>query len=94
MEQLATYNVYYLACFVCLIILGIRFFRCGMMHVRGAPPSPSQWGADDSGKTLVAQKFVSDFIAGFNNRIETALMIETTLSESELDSLGRKDIEK
>ncbi|CAG9540891.1 unnamed protein product [Cercopithifilaria johnstoni] len=68
--------------------------RCGMMHVRGAPPSVSQWGTDDNGRTLVAQKFVSDFIAGFNNRIETALMSETLLSESELDSLGRKDTEK
>lgn len=69
-------------------------FRCGMMHVRGAPPSASQWGTDDNGKTLVAQKFVTDFITGFNNRIETALMSETSLSESELDSLGRKDTEK
>ncbi|VDO58581.1 unnamed protein product [Onchocerca flexuosa] len=68
--------------------------RCGMMHVRGAPPSASQWGTDDNGKTLVAQKFVTDFIAGFNNRIETALMNETSLNESELNSLGRKDIEK
>nr|CDP96690.1 Bm3078, isoform a [Brugia malayi] len=68
--------------------------RCGMMHVRGAPPSSSQWGTDDNGRTLVAQKFVTDFIAGFNNRIETALMSETSLNELELDNLGRKDTEK
>ncbi|KAM3723165.1 Serrate RNA effector molecule [Dirofilaria immitis] len=68
--------------------------RCGMMHVRGAPPSVSQWGTDDNGRTLIAQKFVTDFIAGFNSRIETALMSETSLTESELDSLGRKDTEK
>ncbi|VDN07182.1 unnamed protein product [Thelazia callipaeda] len=68
--------------------------RCGMMHVRGAPPSPSQWGSDDAGKTLVLQKFVTDFISGFNNRMETALMSEISLSESELQNLGKKDIEK
>lgn len=69
-------------------------FRCGMMHVRAAPPPASQWGTDEKGKTLVAQKFVTDFIAGFNNRLETALMNETSLNDSELDSLGRKDPEK
>lgn len=65
-----------------------------MMHVRGAPPPISQWGTDDNGRTLIAQKFVTDFITGFNNRIETTLMGEISLSESELDSLGRKDSEK
>ncbi|MCP9258149.1 Serrate RNA effector molecule-like protein [Dirofilaria immitis] len=68
--------------------------RCGMMHVRGAPPSVSQWGTDDNGRTLIAQKFVTDFIAGFNSRIETALMSETSLTESELDSLGPEFIRK
>ncbi|VDD92280.1 unnamed protein product [Enterobius vermicularis] len=48
--------------------------RCGMMHVRAAPPSPSQWGTDEGGKTLVSQKFVNDFIAQFTVYINNALL--------------------
>ncbi|VDN31305.1 unnamed protein product [Gongylonema pulchrum] len=68
--------------------------RCGMMHVRGAPPPASQWGTDDKGRILVAQKFVTDFMAGFNNRIETALINEKVFTETELENFGRKDPEK
>jgi hypothetical protein len=31
--------------------------RCGMVHVRGQMPSPSQWGCDESGATLISQQF-------------------------------------
>ncbi|VDN30076.1 unnamed protein product [Gongylonema pulchrum] len=45
-------------------------------------------------RILVAQKFVTDFMAGFNNRIETALINEKVFTETELENFGRKDPEK
>uniref|UniRef100_A0A158R582 Serrate RNA effector molecule homolog n=1 Tax=Syphacia muris TaxID=451379 RepID=A0A158R582_9BILA len=68
--------------------------RCGMMHVRAAPPSPSQWGTDENGKTLVSQKFVNDFIAQFTSHIKNALLSEVVLTEADLENLGQKDPEK
>lgn len=68
--------------------------RCGMMHVRAAQPPPSQWGQDENGRTLVAQKFVNDFMTTFNSRLEAALMTETIVTEKEMESLGKKDPEK
>uniref|UniRef100_F1KUY4 Serrate RNA effector molecule homolog n=1 Tax=Ascaris suum TaxID=6253 RepID=F1KUY4_ASCSU len=69
--------------------------RCGMMHVRGDPPSGSQWGIDESSnQPLVAVKFVNDFISGFNARLESNLVSEVVLTETDLENLGRKDPEK
>lgn len=64
------------------------------MHVRAAPPSPSQWGTDEGGKTLVSQKFVNDFIAQFTVYINNALLSEATLTETDFENLGQKDPEK
>lgn len=66
-----------------------------MMHVRGDPPSGSQWGIDESSnQPLVAVKFVNDFISGFNARLESNLVSEVVLTETDLENLGRKDPEK
>ncbi|VDK45567.1 unnamed protein product [Anisakis simplex] len=69
--------------------------RCGMMHVRGDPPSSSQWGQDESTQQpLVAVKFVNDFISGFNSRLQSSLLNETRLTDDDLENLGKKDPEK
>ncbi|CAD6194737.1 unnamed protein product [Caenorhabditis auriculariae] len=68
--------------------------RCGLLHVRGQPPPPSQFGADDNGNILLSNKFVHDFIAGFNTRIEKSLVERVYVSEEEQEKLGKKDGDK
>ncbi|MFH4979600.1 hypothetical protein AB6A40_006309 [Gnathostoma spinigerum] len=68
--------------------------RCGMMHVRGDAPSSSQFSAGENGETLIPQKFISDFISGFNSRLEANLMSDVVLTETDLQNLGQKDADK
>uniref|UniRef100_A0A1I7XTJ3 ARS2 domain-containing protein n=1 Tax=Heterorhabditis bacteriophora TaxID=37862 RepID=A0A1I7XTJ3_HETBA len=68
--------------------------RCGMLHVRGQTPSASQWGADEDGTSLVSNKFITDFTNGFNQRLENSLIHRDSISEEEMERLGKKDGEK
>ncbi|CAB3407324.1 unnamed protein product [Caenorhabditis bovis] len=65
--------------------------RCGLLHVRGQPPSGAQFVNDESGNLVVPQKFIQDFIAGFNARIEKGLIEKEYVSEEEQEKLGKKD---
>lgn len=68
--------------------------RCGLIHVRGQPPSGVSITTDEDGALVVPQKFVNDFISGFNSRIEKGLIEKQYVSEEELEKMGKKDGEK
>ncbi|CAI4228643.1 unnamed protein product [Auanema sp. JU1783] len=68
--------------------------RCGILHVRGQAPNGTQWGTSDDGKALVSNKFITDFISGFNQRIELHLVHTDYITDEELAKLGKKDGEK
>uniref|UniRef100_A0A1I7TK41 Serrate RNA effector molecule homolog n=2 Tax=Caenorhabditis tropicalis TaxID=1561998 RepID=A0A1I7TK41_9PELO len=68
--------------------------RCGLIHVRGQPPSGASITTDDDGTLVVPQKFINDFISGFNSRIEKGLIEKQYVSEEELEKMGKKDGEK
>lgn len=69
-------------------------FRLGLIHVRDKEPDGSQFGKTDRGEPLVSQKFMNDFIAGFNQRLESHLLKNNYLTEEEKVGLGKKDPEK
>jgi len=49
----------------------------------------------NDGKTpLVQNKFMQDFMSGFNQRVANALLVDEHLTEANLLSLGKKDPEK
>ena len=68
--------------------------RCGLIHVRGQPPSGASITTDEDGTLVVPQKFVNDFISGFNTRIDKGLIEKQYVSEEELVKMGKKDGEK
>jgi len=68
--------------------------RMGMTHVRGLPLKEEQFGKSESGVPLVSKSFVENFIAGFNDRLSSTLFKNASLSNDELEKLGKKDAEK
>lgn len=68
--------------------------RCGLIHVRGQPPSGASITTDDDGSIVVPPKFVNDFISGFNSRVDKGLIEKQYVSEEEIEKLGKKDGEK
>lgn len=68
--------------------------RCGLIHVRGQPPSGASITTDEDGALVVPQKFVNDFISGFNTRIEKGLIEKQYVSEEEMEKMGKKDGDK
>ncbi|KAJ1346952.1 hypothetical protein KIN20_001887 [Parelaphostrongylus tenuis] len=66
--------------------------RCGMLHVRGV--LPSQFGTADDGTKLVSTKFNTEFINGFNQRLESGLMQTSFVTPDEMERMGRKDGDK
>uniref|UniRef100_A0A915ISC8 Serrate RNA effector molecule homolog n=1 Tax=Romanomermis culicivorax TaxID=13658 RepID=A0A915ISC8_ROMCU len=68
--------------------------RCGLIHARGPPIPPSQYGMDDKGRTLLSTSFITDFCKIFENHLQQLLSPKDRLSDDEADKLGRKDVEK
>ncbi|CAJ0600184.1 unnamed protein product [Cylicocyclus nassatus] len=66
--------------------------RCGMLHVRGV--LPTQFGTAEDGTKLVSTKFNTEFINGFNQRLETSLMQVSYVTPDELEKMGKKDGDK
>ncbi|WKY00575.1 hypothetical protein Q1695_014979 [Nippostrongylus brasiliensis] len=66
--------------------------RCGMLHVRGS--LPTQFGSADDGTKLVSTKFNTDFISGFNQRLESGLMQASYVTPDEMEKMGKKDGDK
>uniref|UniRef100_A0A0K0DKQ3 Serrate RNA effector molecule homolog n=1 Tax=Angiostrongylus cantonensis TaxID=6313 RepID=A0A0K0DKQ3_ANGCA len=66
--------------------------RCGMLHVRGV--LPSQFGTSDDGTKLVSTKFNTEFVNGFNQRLESGLMQTSFVTPDEMEKMGRKDGDK
>ncbi|KJH52847.1 Arsenite-resistance protein 2 [Dictyocaulus viviparus] len=66
--------------------------RCGMLHVRGV--LPSQFGTADDGTKLVSTKFNTEFINGFNQRLESGLMQMSFVTPDEMEKMGKKDGDK
>ncbi|ULU11841.1 hypothetical protein L3Y34_015315 [Caenorhabditis briggsae] len=68
--------------------------RCGLIHVRGQPPSGASINTDENGDLIVPQKFINDFISGFNSRIDKGLIEKQYVSEEDMEKMGKKDGEK
>ncbi|GMT33127.1 hypothetical protein PFISCL1PPCAC_24424 [Pristionchus fissidentatus] len=64
--------------------------RCSLIHLRGQPPSGSQFETDEEGKTLITSKFVNDFSATFKNNVEK-LTARAHISDEEIAKLGKKN---
>ncbi|VDO28920.1 unnamed protein product [Haemonchus placei] len=66
--------------------------RCGMLHVRGV--LPTQFGSAEDGTKLVSTKFNTEFINGFNHRLEGGLMQASYVTPDEMEKMGKKDGDK
>ncbi|KAK6011290.1 Arsenite-resistance protein 2, partial [Ostertagia ostertagi] len=66
--------------------------RCGMLHVRGV--LPTQFGSSEDGTKLVSTKFNTEFINGFNHRLESGLMQASYVTPDEMEKMGKKDGDK
>ncbi|KAK5983768.1 Serrate RNA effector molecule [Trichostrongylus colubriformis] len=66
--------------------------RCGMLHVRGL--LPTQFGSSEDGTKLVSTKFNTEFISGFNHRLESGLMQASYVTPDEMEKMGKKDGDK
>ncbi|PIO66783.1 Arsenite-resistance protein 2 [Teladorsagia circumcincta] len=66
--------------------------RCGMLHVRGV--LPTQFGSAEDGTKLVSTKFNTEFINGFNQRLESGLMQASYVTPDEMEKMGKKDGDK
>lgn len=66
--------------------------RCGMLHVRGV--LPTQFGNSEDGTKLVSTKFNTEFINGFNQRLESGLMQASYVTPDEMEKMGKKDGDK
>lgn len=66
--------------------------RCGMLHVRGI--LQAQFGSAEDGTKLVSTKFNSEFISGFNQRLDNGLMQTQYVTPDEMEKMGKKDGDK
>ena len=48
--------------------------RCGLVHVRGQPPSGSTFETDSDGKTLITAKFVADTITANETAVTVSFL--------------------
>ncbi|GMR32303.1 hypothetical protein PMAYCL1PPCAC_02498, partial [Pristionchus mayeri] len=64
--------------------------RCSILHLRGQPPSGSQFETDEEGKTLITAKFVNEFSTTFKNNIEK-LTARSYMNDDEVAKLGKKN---